>query len=428
MKALIIGSGGREHAMAWKLSQSDKLTKIYVAPGNAGTALENPEGTTIENLSINPTDITQLLTFAQQEQIDLTIVGPEVPLVAGLVDQFEQAGLKCLGPNKMAAQLEGSKAFCKTFLKKYHIPTAHYASFTELDAALNYIEQQTFPLVIKADGLAAGKGVVIAQTRQEASNAIQAMLINNKFGAASHKIIIEDFLVGQEASFIILTDGKTIVPLATSQDHKARDDGDKGPNTGGMGAYSPAPLITPKIHQHIMHDIIEPTIKGLATEGINYKGFLYAGLMIDAQGKVKVLEFNCRLGDPETQPILMRLNSDLYDLAMDCVNHRLEQTKLQWSPNIALGVVMASGGYPDSYDKGHQITGLNQITLQDTKVFHAGTKLDTNHQPVTDGGRVLCVTSLGKSVQDAQKKAYASVNQIHWKDSFYRKDIGDKAL
>ena len=424
-KILVIGSGGREHAIAWKLSQSSQVSAIYVAPGNAGTARECKT----ENIAIQATDTPALLTFAHEQQIDLTIVGPEAPLVQGLVNIFTQAGFPCLGPDKAAAQLEGSKAFCKAFLKKYQIPTADYARFTDVAEALRYIEDKNFPLVIKADGLAAGKGVVIARNTEEAQEAIHAMLVGHKFGAASQTIIIEEYLHGEEASFIILTDGKTIVPMANSQDHKARDDGDRGPNTGGMGAYSPAPLITPAIHQHIMQDIIKPTIQGLTAEGITYQGFLYAGLMIDTQGKAKVLEFNCRLGDPETQPIMMRLSSDFYQLAAACVQQKLHQHSVQWSSQTALGVVMASGGYPDPYQTGHVITGLATVaTTASVKVFHAGTRINAENQVMTDGGRVLCVTGLGDKITDAQRKVYTASKKIHWHGCFYRHDIGNKAI
>jgi len=423
MKLLIVGSGGREHAIAWKSAQSETITQIFVAPGNAGTAQEAK----LENVPISASDIKALINFVQENAVDLTIVGPEVPLVAGIVDEFQQAGLRCFGPSQAAAQLEGSKAFSKDFLSRHHIPTAAYAKFTEVDKAIAYIRQIGTPIVVKADGLAAGKGVILAQTEDEAIKAVQAMLQANRFGEAGQRIIIEAFLEGEEASFTCMVDGKHILPLATSQDHKARDEGDKGPNTGGMGAYSPAPVVTPTIHARIMTDIIGPTVRGMAAEGYPYTGFLYAGLMIDAKGNPKVLEYNCRFGDPETQPILLRLRSDLVELCMATLDKRLHQVEVVWDSRAALGVVLAAGGYPQSYKKGFVINGLKEADQLDGKIFHAGT-LEKAGQVVTAGGRVLCASALGKTVREAQKQAYALVKQIQWEGMYYRPDIGYRAL
>ncbi len=423
MKILIIGNGGREHALAWKVAQSEKVTKVFVAPGNAGTAQEDK----LENLPINIDNLKALINFAQQNEIDLTIVGPEAPLVIGIVDEFQKAGLPCFGPSKAAAQLEGSKTFTKKFLSRNNIPTAAYNDFTEIDKATRYIRQVGAPIVVKADGLAAGKGVIVAQTEQEAIKAVQDMLAGNAFGEAGHRVVIEEFLQGEEASFICMVDGEHILPLATSQDHKARDEGDKGPNTGGMGAYSPAPVITPEIHERIMGDIIEPTVRGMAAEGYPYTGFLYAGLMIDAEGKPKVLEYNCRFGDPETQPILLRLRADLVELCLAALDKRLHQTKAAWDPRTSLGVVLAAGGYPGEYAKGLIIKGLSEAALLDGKIFHAGTS-EKEGQIITAGGRVLCACALGNTVHDAQSKAYALVKQIHWEGVYYRTDIGHRAL
>ena len=422
MKVLIVGSGGREHALAWKAKLSQLVDEIYVAPGNGGTASE----VGISNVEIASDDLVGLANFAQINEIDLTIVGPEVPLVEGITDEFESLNLNCFGPSKKAAQLEGSKEFMKDFLTRHEIPTATYKSFTDLDTALDYLKQSSIPIVIKADGLAAGKGVTVAQSYDEAEKAIKACLEKNTFGDAGNKVIVEEFLEGEEASFIVLTDGKTVLPLASSQDHKTRDNEDKGPNTGGMGAYSPAPVVTNQVHKKIMHEVIQPTIQGLSKEGINYCGFLYAGLMIDSQQNIKVLEFNCRFGDPETQPILMRLESDLIELCYQASKRELQQIELQWNPKVSLGVVMAAGGYPYQYEKGYTIGGL-PLETENLKVFHAGTKVKDNLIE-TNGGRVLCVTALGKNTTEAQLNAYNCVEQIKWKDCFYRTDIGYRAI
>ena len=422
MKVLIVGSGGREHALAWKAKLSQLVDEIYVAPGNGGTASE----VGISNVEIASDDLVGLANFAQINEVDLTIVGPEVPLVEGITDEFESLNLNCFGPSKKAAQLEGSKEFMKDFLTRHEIPTATYKSFTDLDTALDYLKQSSIPIVIKADGLAAGKGVTVAQSYDEAEKAIRACLEKNTFGDAGNKVIVEEFLEGEEASFIVLTDGKTVLPLASSQDHKTRDNEDKGPNTGGMGAYSPAPVVTNQVHKKIMHEVIQPTIQGLSKEGINYCGFLYAGLMIDSQQNIKVLEFNCRFGDPETQPILMRLESDLIELCYQASKRELQQIELQWNPKVSLGVVMAAGGYPYQYEKGYTIGGL-PLETENLKVFHAGTKVKDNLIE-TNGGRVLCVTALGKNTTEAQLNAYNCVEQIKWKDCFYRTDIGYRAI
>ena len=422
MQVLIIGGGGREHALAWKAAQDSRVSRVYVAPGNAGTALADK----LQNIEIAATDIAALLAFAQQERIELTIVGPEAPLVAGVVDAFQAAGLACFGPRQGAAQLEGSKAFSKDFLQRHQIPTAAYASFTQVAEAVEYIKAQGAPIVVKADGLAAGKGVILAQSEAEAIAAVEDMLGANKFGDAGHRVVIEEFLYGEEASFIVMVDGEHILPLASSQDHKARDDGDTGPNTGGMGAYSPAPVVTPEIHTRIMQQVIEPTVRGMAAEGHPYTGFLYAGVMITEEGVPKVLEFNCRFGDPETQPILMRLTSSLVELCEAAVAGRLDQVSATWDPRAALGVVMAAGGYPASYNKGDAISGLDTRTAG-VEVFHAGTQLH-DEQVVTAGGRVLCVTALGESVAEAQQRAYIQVKQIQWPHVYYRNDIGHRAV
>ena len=422
MKVLIVGSGGREHALAWKAKLSQLVDEIYVAPGNGGTASE----VGISNVEIASDDLVGLANFAQINEIDLTIVGPEVPLVEGITDEFESLNLNCFGPSKKAAQLEGSKEFMKDFLTRHEIPTAIYESFTDLDTALDYLKQSSIPIVIKADGLAAGKGVTVAQSYDEAEKAIRACLEKNTFGDAGNKVIVEEFLEGEEASFIVLTDGKTVLPLASSEDHKTRDNADTGPNTGGMGAYSPAPFVTNQVHKKIFHEVIQPTIQGLSKEGINYCGFLYAGLMIDSQQNIKVLEFNCRFGDPETQPILMRLESDLIELCYQASKRELQQIELQWNPKVSLGVVMAAGGYPYQYEKGYTIEGL-PLETENLKVFHAGTKVKDNLIE-TNGGRVLCVTALGKNTTEAQLNAYNCVEQIKWKDCFYRTDIGYRAL
>jgi len=423
MKILIVGGGGREHALAWKAAQSSLANKIYVAPGNAGTALEPG----VKNVPINAEDIPALKTFARNEHIDLTIVGPEVPLVNGIVDEFTAAGLPCFGPNKAAAQLEGSKIFSKDFLVRHNIPTAAYQSFTEINPAIDYIRKQGAPIVIKADGLAAGKGVILAQTEDEAIDAIKDMLADNAFGEAGHRVVIEEFLTGEEASFIAMVDGENILPMATSQDHKARDNGDMGPNTGGMGAYSPAPVVSPEIHNRIMREVMEPTVKGMADEGYPIRGFLYAGLMIAADGTPKVLEYNVRFGDPETQPIMMRLKSDLVELVQAALAGHLNEMESEWDPRASLGVVLAAGGYPDNYEKGTRISGLPTTECESSKVFHAGTRI-ANNEIMTNGGRVLCAVGLGDTVGDAQQRAYEIARDIRWEDVFYRTDIGYRAI
>ncbi|HAI68014.1 MAG TPA: phosphoribosylamine--glycine ligase [Gammaproteobacteria bacterium] len=423
MKILIIGSGGREHAFAWKAAQSETVTQVFVAPGNAGTAQESK----IKNVPLSADDINALVKFAQNNTIDLTIVGPEAPLVAGIVDEFQKLNLPCFGPSQAAAQLEGSKIFTKDFLSRHNIPSADYRHFTDIEQAIAYIHEIKAPLVVKADGLAAGKGVILAQTEEEAIAAVQNMLSGNGFGQAGQRIVIEAFLQGEEASFICMVDGEHILPLATSQDHKARDDGDKGPNTGGMGAYSPAPVVTPEVHARIMAEVIEPTVRGMASEGHPYTGFLYAGLMIDTQGNPKVLEYNCRFGDPETQPILLRLRSDLVELCLAALDKRLHEVEAVWDERAALGVVLAAGGYPGVYEKGFVINGLSKAARLEGKIFHAGTA-EKAGQIVTSGGRVLCACALGETVREAQSKAYALVEQINWEGLYYRTDIGHRAL
>lgn len=424
MNVLIIGGGGREHALAWKTAQSESVTNVFVAPGNAGTALE----TNLSNVNIAVEDIEAQVAFAKENQIELTIVGPEVPLVLGVVNAFKAAGLKCFGPDKGAAQLEGSKAFSKDFLAKHNIPTAAYGVFTEIEPAHAYLDKVGAPIVIKADGLAAGKGVILADTIEEAKEAVSDMLAGNKFGDAGSRVVIEEFLVGEEASFIVMADGKNILPMATSQDHKARNNGDTGPNTGGMGAYTPAPVVTAEIHDRIMKTVIEPTIEGMAKDGLPYTGFLYAGVMIDANGVPKVLEFNCRFGDPETQPIMMRLQSDLAQLCLAAIDGNLDKVSAQWDSRAALGVVMAAGGYPDSYRKADPISGLENVNASDLKVFHAGTALNDAGEVITSGGRVLCITALGDTVSDAQKRAYEGLKKISWEQAYYRTDIGHRAV
>jgi phosphoribosylamine--glycine ligase len=423
MNVLIIGGGGREHALAWKAAQSPRVQNVYVAPGNAGTARE-PK---VSNVSIAADDIKALVDFAQNQTIGLTIVGPEAPLVAGVVDAFQAEGLRCFGPSKAAAQLEGSKSFSKDFLARHNIPTAAYETFTEPHAAIDYVKRKGTPIVIKADGLAAGKGVIIAESQAQAVNAIEDMLQGNVFGEAGHRVVIEEFLQGEEASFIVMVDGEHVLPLATSQDHKARDNGDLGPNTGGMGAYSPAPVVTADIHSRIMEHIILPTVKGMAAEGMPYTGFLYAGLMINAAGDAKVLEYNCRFGDPETQPIMMRLQSDLTVLCDAAIDGRLNTMQVRWDPRVSLGVVMAAGGYPADYEKGDAISGLPSSSPEDVKVFHAGTR-EENGRVVTAGGRVLCVVALGDSVSQAQEKAYETLRGITWHNAYFRTDIGYRAI
>lgn len=422
MNILIIGNGGREHAMAWHIAKTDRINKIFVAPGNAGTRLEHK----VENIDIASTDIPALIAFAKNNQIALTIVGPEAPLAAGIVDAFQAEKLPCFGPTQKMAQLESSKTFAKDFLKRHHIPSAQYETFTDADKAIAYLQSQTFPIVIKADGLAAGKGVVIAENKDIAIQTVKEMLSEKRFGDASARIIIESFLQGEECSFIVMCDGKNVLPFATSQDHKARDDGDKGPNTGGMGANSPAPLVNEKLFNTIMESVIYPTMKGMASEGNPYTGFLYAGLMISKTGEPFVLEFNCRLGDPETQPILMRLQSDLVELCFAAIAGKLNEIEAKWNHQSALGVVLASRNYPEQPITGEVIKGLEK-TLVNAKVFHAGT-IYKNNEVLTSGGRVLCVTALGDTLATAKQCAYEQAKQIHWPSCFYRNDIGDKAL
>ncbi len=423
MKILIVGNGGREHALAWKVAQSERVEKVYVAPGNGGTAQEPG----LKNVPVSAEDIPKLTDFALQQDIDLTLVGPEIPLVLGIVDVFRRAGLAIFGPDRAAAQLEGSKAFTKDFLHRHAIPTGAYETFTDVDKAIAFVGSQEFPIVIKVDGLAAGKGVMIAHTKAQAIATIRDILHNNIFGKAGSRIVIEEFLCGEEASFICMVDGEHILPMATSQDHKARDNGDLGPNTGGMGAYSPAPVVTPEISARILQEIIEPTVKGMKAEGTPYTGFLYAGLMINSTGAPKVLEFNCRFGDPEAQPIMLRLQSDLVSLCQATLKGRLDTVSTSWDPQPAIGIVLASGGYPGNYQKGKVIQGLAKVDSSATKVFHAGTIIK-GKQVVTDGGRVLCVTSLGDSVSHAQQRAYTAIKNIHWEDMFYRTDIGYRAV
>ena len=421
MKVLLIGSGGREHALAWKIAKSERVEKVFVAPGNAGTALENK----VENVNIDAEDIEGLLIFAQQKAIDLTVVGPEAPLVKGVVDLFAENGLKCFGPTKGAAQLEGSKAFSKDFFARHNIPTAAYGNFTDVDEAIAYIKQQGAPIVVKADGLAAGKGVILAETEDEAIEAVKDMLAGNAFGDAGHRVVVEEFLVGEEASIIVIADGENYLPMASSQDHKARDEGDLGPNTGGMGAYSPAPVVTDEISQKIMHDVIEPTLKGMADEGHPFTGFLYAGVMIDDQGNSKVLEYNVRFGDPETQPVMMRLKSSMVDLIEAALDSNLDKESIEWDQRSSLGVVLAAGGYPDSYNKGDVISGI-PVETENSKVFHAGTVDDGSLK--TNGGRVLCAVGLGDTVSEAQQVAYDVVDKISWNNVYFRKDIGHRAV
>lgn len=423
MNVLIIGGGGREHALGWKAAQSSQVNTVFLAPGNAGTAQEDK----LVNVDISAEDVPALLTFAQQNHIELTIVGPEAPLVLGVVDVFTEHGLKIFGPTQAAAQLEGSKAFTKDFLARHKIPTGSYQTFTEIEPAIDYVQKQGAPIVVKADGLAAGKGVIVAMTVEEATDAIKDMLAGNAFGEAGSRVVIEEFLAGEEASFIVMVDGKNILPFATSQDHKRVGDGDTGPNTGGMGAYSPAPVVTAEIHQRIMQEVIIPTVEGMASEGNPYSGFLYAGLMISAEGEPKVIEYNCRFGDPETQPIMLRMQSDLVELCLTAVAGKLDSASIQFDSRAAVGVVLAAGGYPAIYPKGDVITGLQQAAKQDGKVFHAGTKI-VNDQVTTNGGRVLCATALGDTVTQAQQNAYKIVDQISWNKMFHRNDIAYRAI
>ncbi|AQM18559.1 MULTISPECIES: phosphoribosylamine--glycine ligase [Vibrio] len=423
MNILIIGAGGREHALGWKVAQNPNVKTVFVAPGNAGTALE-PK---LENVNIAVEDIAGLVAFAQEKRIELTIVGPETPLVLGVVDAFRKADLPIFGPTQAAAQLEGSKAFTKDFLARHHIPTGAYANFTEIEPALAYVRQQGAPIVVKADGLAAGKGVIVAMTLQEAEDAIQDMLAGNTFGDAGSRVVIEEFLDGEEASFIVMVDGVNVLPMATSQDHKRVGDKDTGPNTGGMGAYSPAPVVTPEIHERVMQEVIYPTVRGMAAEGNPYTGFLYAGLMIDAQGTPKVIEYNCRFGDPETQPIMMRMQSDLVELCFAALEGKLDQVESKWDPRASIGIVLAAGGYPADYAKGDVISGLPTQEVAGEKIFHAGTS-DQAGEVVTNGGRVLCATALGNTVSQAQQRAYQLAKQVNWDGMFYRSDIGYRAI
>ncbi|WP_426369589.1 phosphoribosylamine--glycine ligase [Pseudocolwellia sp. HL-MZ7] len=423
MNVLVIGSGGREHALAWKTAQSENIEKVFVAPGNTGTTTEDK----VENIDISSDDIAGLVAFAKTNKIELTIVGPEQPLVDGVVDAFQAEGLAIFGPSAKAAQLEGSKAFTKDFLARNDIPTGYYQNFTEIEPALAYVRKMGAPIVVKADGLAAGKGVIVALTLKEAEDAIQDMLAGNAFGDAGHRVVIEEFLEGEEASFIVMVDGKNVLPFATSQDHKRAYNEDKGPNTGGMGAYSPAPVVTPEIHNRIMNEVIYPTVEGMAKEGAPYTGFLYAGLMIDADGTPKVIEYNCRFGDPETQPIMMRLQSDLAELCLLACDGKLDTATISFDKRAAVGVVLAAGGYPESYNKGDVISGLELNKADDAKTFHAGTSL-VDGNVVTNGGRVLCATALGNTVTEAQEKAYTLLNQISWKDVQFRTDIAYRAI
>ncbi|MCH2055512.1 MAG: phosphoribosylamine--glycine ligase [Thalassotalea sp.] len=423
MNVLVIGSGGREHALAWKVAQSSQVEIVFVAPGNAGTATEDK----LENVAISVGEISTLVTFAKENNIELTIVGPEQPLVDGVVDAFQAEGLAIFGPSAKAAQLEGSKVFTKDFLARHDIPTAAYANFTEIEPALAYVREQGAPIVVKADGLAAGKGVIVAMTLEEAEDAIKDMLAGNAFGDAGHRVVIEEFLTGEEASFIVMVDGKNVLPFATSQDHKRAYNEDKGPNTGGMGAYSPAPVVTADIHDRIMNEVIMPTVEGMAKEDAPYTGFLYAGLMIAEDGTPKVIEYNCRFGDPETQPIMMRLQSDLVELCISATKGELAGKEISFDPRAAVGVVLAAGGYPGSYNKGDVISGLETNTNEAAKTFHAGTALKDG-QVVTAGGRVLCATALGHSVTEAQKAAYELLNQISWDKVEFRTDIAYRAI
>jgi phosphoribosylamine--glycine ligase len=423
MKVLIVGGGGREHALAWAVAKSAGVERVYVAPGNAGTATE-PK---CENVPISAGDLGGLIGFARERGVGLTIAGPEGPLVNGIVDRFRAAGLKCFGPTAAAARLEGSKGFAKDFMARHGIPTAAYGTFTEVAPAIEFIRAHGAPIVVKADGLAAGKGVIVAQTTTQAEAAVLDMLAGNAFGDAGHRVVIEEFLEGEEASFIVMADGRNVLPLATSQDHKAAGDGDSGPNTGGMGAYSPAPVVDAALHRRVMDTVIRPTIDGMAADGAPFTGFLYAGLMISPAGEATVLEFNVRFGDPETQPILMRLQSDLPELCLAAIDGRLDRAVARWDPRACLGVVMAAGGYPGLYEQGRRIHGLDSDFPEHVKVFHAGTRLD-DHAVVTAGGRVLCVCALGGDVTAAQRDAYAACSHIHWEGAWRRGDIGYRAI
>ena len=425
MNVLVIGSGGREHALAWKAAQNPNVETVFVAPGNAGTATE----VGLKNVDIDVLEFDKLAAFAKDNNCELTIVGPEAPLVEGVVDFFAEKGLKAFGPSKGAAQLEGSKAFTKDFLARHDIPTAFYQNFTEVEPALAYIDKIGAPIVVKADGLAAGKGVIVAETVEQAKDAVKDMLSGNAFGDAGCRVVIEEFLAGEEASFIVMVDGKNVVPMATSQDHKRVGDGDTGPNTGGMGAYSPAPVVTPEVNDRIMKEVIIPTVEGMAKEGNDYTGFLYAGLMIDESGAPKVIEYNCRFGDPETQPIMLRMQSDLVELCLAAFeDNGLAGKTCNWDPRASIGVVLAAGGYPASYNKGDVISGLPQSEVEGEKVFHAGTKLNDKGEVTTNGGRVLCATALGNSVTEAQQRAYELTKKISWEGAFYRNDIAYRAI
>ncbi|MEZ8241406.1 phosphoribosylamine--glycine ligase [Vibrio splendidus] len=423
MNVLIIGAGGREHALGWKAAQNPNVETVFIAPGNAGTALE-PK---LENVNIGVEDIAGLVAFAQDKKIELTIVGPEAPLVIGVVDAFREVGLPIFGPTQAAAQLEGSKAFTKDFLARHDIPTGYYSNFTEIEPAIAYVREQGAPIVVKADGLAAGKGVIVAMTLEEAEDAIKDMLAGNAFGEAGSRVVIEEFLEGEEASFIVMVDGSSVLPMATSQDHKRVGDKDTGPNTGGMGAYSPAPVVTPEIHNRILEEVIYPTVRGMDAEGAPYTGFLYAGLMIDADGTPKVIEYNCRFGDPETQPIMMRMESDLVELCLMAIDEKLDEAKSKWDPRASIGVVLAAGGYPADYAKGDVIS-LPTSEVEGQKVFHAGTTNNEAGDVVTNGGRVLCATALGNTVSEAQERAYALTKQVSWNGMFHRNDIGYRAI
>ena len=423
MNVLIIGAGGREHALGWKAAQNPNVETVFIAPGNAGTALE-PK---LENLKIDVEDIAGLVAFAQEKKIELTIVGPEAPLVIGVVDAFREVGLPIFGPTQAAAQLEGSKAFTKDFLARHDIPTGYYSNFTEIEPAIAYVREQGAPIVVKADGLAAGKGVIVAMTLEEAEDAIKDMLAGNAFGEAGSRVVIEEFLEGEEASFIVMVDGSSVLPMATSQDHKRVGDKDTGPNTGGMGAYSPAPVVTPEIHNRILEEVIYPTVRGMDAEGAPYTGFLYAGLMIDADGTPKVIEYNCRFGDPETQPIMMRMESDLVELCLMAIDEKLDEAESKWDPRASIGVVLAAGGYPADYAKGDVIS-LPTSEVEGQKVFHAGTTNNEAGDVVTNGGRVLCATALGNTVSEAQERAYALTKQVSWNGMFHRNDIGYRAI
>jgi len=423
MNVLVIGSGGREHALAWKAAQSDAVETVYVAPGNAGTNHEPG----VQNVAIGVDEFTALADFAEANSVSLTIVGPEAPLVEGIVDYFQQRGLRCFGPSAAAAQLEGSKAFTKDFLARNNIPTGSYGNFTELQPALDYLRECGAPIVVKADGLAAGKGVIVAETLAQAEAAVTDMLSGNAFGEAGCRVVTEEFLSGEEASFIVIPDGSHVLAMATSRDHKRVGEGDSGHNTGGRGAYSPATVVTPSVHQRVMDEVILPTVAAMTNEGMPYTGFLYAGLMIHASAAPKGIEYNCPFGDPETQPIMLRLQSDLYELCNAALDGPLDQVDARWDPRPALGVVMAAGGYPNSYGKGFPISGLATVNDEHTRVFHAGTE-EIDGQVVTNGGRVLCITALGSSVAEAQQRAYLGINKISWEDAFYRRDIGWRAI